>query len=1083
MESSSSTTSKDSSSRIPSRHSRPPVRTGSGNETDAAIIVNVGGVNYTTTVATLKAVESSYFSLMLNGLWEPTRTGDGNIFVDRSGELFGYILEHLRGQYHREVDTFQLPDDLNTLKALLREAEFYQLPALVSRLNKRIEEKYTVKERTDSEPDYHEPTEMRPTIEFDIAYSAVSSAHPQFSEELVHELASRVNYEVFQKYQDGFTMRDVNTGVLLDQSEQALPYSMFMQVVLVREGKALCPPPCAVAPAAKVGNYMPMVPYLVPHQRAKPSLRRPSPVPSSVQSPILELGQNKIEAVRTTIPSMSELTGERYGYIQASRTSSPSSAPDPLQQVAEARLSLQALVAEYASKTQPQSVDRSKRGHLPAQDDPLNALPNPFGKSLGDRFPQDQSQYLGSYPPVADHPKKVRSLGRDLPEPQSISVQQRVAEPYKPDLENAMSNPTRVDGGRTTGFASQFGSSDLVGGCNDVQQVMHDQQDADTFPGNGASAVNRIEAVHSQLSVQQEVGNYQQARDAGGDACGGNDYCSIDIVGHLDTVLQLKHREQEVECSAEGTSIPDAHSVVEKDGASSVTASDFTDDIIEDGDCGQSMVGQMPEDEVSCTIPDVHQSTQLVDVNTDALPCDSDVLVNVQTSESNDKAEDSPIVPPDSLMLGAPVCILVTPDCQDKAQENDVICEGIPAASDDQAHGGSATSDLSDDMGASQCSAAHQTNNEKDDAGGSGDVFEVTITTAGGSTGTASSMQNCETACAGPEDGNQENLFAEENAIMEGDNRDAPLNAECQPVDNNLQVAASQEMIGTVDQAAVCKPPTPDPEPILTGTNSFNEPMIRDPPTPDREAPGRQTDASHTASPLSSSPAACDSNISQERTIEELANLDQTEWNMNSLENTTKTAPCINGPEAMEPSLDDPLLFGLSDAKKQPVHVNVNVANVPGAPGALLSPPKYSRLQNTKAEDGQMATRGRPLLKAGTLFPAGADHPPQSQSLQKKSTGGEEIKARSRIPRLNLAPVISGSRGNVRAEIGRSGAEIHDHRDQLAGSRGLAKHAGLGGKQQGKVVNREVKRNSIPIFQRTVHRAPGPSNFSSAGRQ
>ena len=54
-------------------------------------------------------------------------------------QLFGYILDHLRGQYHKETDAFQLPDDSSILKALLREAEFYQLPALVSRVNQKIE--------------------------------------------------------------------------------------------------------------------------------------------------------------------------------------------------------------------------------------------------------------------------------------------------------------------------------------------------------------------------------------------------------------------------------------------------------------------------------------------------------------------------------------------------------------------------------------------------------------------------------------------------------------------------------------------------------------------------------------------------------------------------------------------------------------------------------------------------------------------------------------------------------------------------------------------------------------------------------
>ena len=51
------------------------------------MVVNVGGTSYTTSVATLKAVESSYFSLMLNGLWEPISTPEGHMFVDRNGAV------------------------------------------------------------------------------------------------------------------------------------------------------------------------------------------------------------------------------------------------------------------------------------------------------------------------------------------------------------------------------------------------------------------------------------------------------------------------------------------------------------------------------------------------------------------------------------------------------------------------------------------------------------------------------------------------------------------------------------------------------------------------------------------------------------------------------------------------------------------------------------------------------------------------------------------------------------------------------------------------------------------------------------
>lgn len=56
-------------------------------DAESPVVLNVGGFTYTTSAGTLKAVESSYFSLMLNGVWEPARTEEGHIFIDRNGKV------------------------------------------------------------------------------------------------------------------------------------------------------------------------------------------------------------------------------------------------------------------------------------------------------------------------------------------------------------------------------------------------------------------------------------------------------------------------------------------------------------------------------------------------------------------------------------------------------------------------------------------------------------------------------------------------------------------------------------------------------------------------------------------------------------------------------------------------------------------------------------------------------------------------------------------------------------------------------------------------------------------------------------
>ncbi|GMH33978.1 hypothetical protein BSKO_01812 [Bryopsis sp. KO-2023] len=228
--------------------------------TDSPIILNVGGILYTTSADTLKAVDSSYFSLMLNGVWEPSRTKDGHIFVDRNGKLFEYVLEYLRDHSQADSEDYPLPDDLSSLRALKREADFYLLPALVARISK-IEEvaeggerdkaettpkqNWSIEEKEQFEKErYERDTETESSVfregevgtEFDVAYSAVTSHYPQFSEEKIQELVSRINYLLTYKFADGFKIKDVNSGMVLDHAKQP-PYAMYLQIVLTRDRK------------------------------------------------------------------------------------------------------------------------------------------------------------------------------------------------------------------------------------------------------------------------------------------------------------------------------------------------------------------------------------------------------------------------------------------------------------------------------------------------------------------------------------------------------------------------------------------------------------------------------------------------------------------------------------------------------------------------------------------------------------------------------------------------------------------------------------------------------------------------------
>ena len=49
--------------------------------------LNIGGVKYTTSLSTLTAVPSSFFASLFSGDWQSAQTTEGDVFVDRDGEV------------------------------------------------------------------------------------------------------------------------------------------------------------------------------------------------------------------------------------------------------------------------------------------------------------------------------------------------------------------------------------------------------------------------------------------------------------------------------------------------------------------------------------------------------------------------------------------------------------------------------------------------------------------------------------------------------------------------------------------------------------------------------------------------------------------------------------------------------------------------------------------------------------------------------------------------------------------------------------------------------------------------------------
>ena len=95
---------------------------------DGALVVDVGGVRYKTTRSTLSS-GSGYFEARLNF---DGKEDAGDLFVDRDGALFHYILTHLRNNGLSRAVTDRLSTE--TRAALVKEAEYFVIPSLIEQV-------------------------------------------------------------------------------------------------------------------------------------------------------------------------------------------------------------------------------------------------------------------------------------------------------------------------------------------------------------------------------------------------------------------------------------------------------------------------------------------------------------------------------------------------------------------------------------------------------------------------------------------------------------------------------------------------------------------------------------------------------------------------------------------------------------------------------------------------------------------------------------------------------------------------------------------------------------------------------------
>eukprot|EP00879_Flechtneria_rotunda_P024670 GHRR01026171.1.p1 GENE.GHRR01026171.1~~GHRR01026171.1.p1 ORF type:complete len:286 (+),score=97.61 GHRR01026171.1:406-1263(+) len=199
------------------------------NAPSAPIMLDVGGRKFRTSVCTLTAVEGSLLWQAFHGIGQPQvvqRLPAGELFIDRDGAAFAYILEYLRACVSGEL-AFPLPNDSRELQAVAREAVFYQLSALLQHIHCT-----SIMPQPGTRAFYD-------TLYLETGFSSIEGPHLRDMERRKIVVIQQLNHVLHVRSTEGFYVDNLESGVKQRQAKAdaeghdgGMQHNMYWNVLL-----------------------------------------------------------------------------------------------------------------------------------------------------------------------------------------------------------------------------------------------------------------------------------------------------------------------------------------------------------------------------------------------------------------------------------------------------------------------------------------------------------------------------------------------------------------------------------------------------------------------------------------------------------------------------------------------------------------------------------------------------------------------------------------------------------------------------------------------------------------------------------